>query len=368
VAYLKELTARGINLKFPIFFPDATRGVVRSIDSFDLEKAGVEGLIVNTYHLMEKPGASTLKENGGIKNLMNWKGLIISDSGGFQVMSMIHKNKNLGKITKDGVVFYSGSASKRKKNLLSPEKSIQVQFAIGADIMICLDDFTNPKGSLEDAKLSVEHTIDWAKRCKAEFENLVKSKKMDETTRPLLFGVVQGGCYKNLREKCAEELVKIGFDGFGFGGWPMNEEGKLDKEILKLTAEAMPDDKPKYALGVGTPQDIIDCTAMGYNIFDCVIPTREARHQRLYVFDKDPRNGQLDPSNIHYQYILREVYFRDQSPISEFCDCHTCQNFSRSYLHHLFRIEDSLAWRLATIHNLRTYTLTTDHLRQSVPD
>jgi queuine tRNA-ribosyltransferase len=347
---VKNITIKGNHLNLPTFFPDATRGVIRTLDSQDLEGAKVEGLIVNTYHLMSKPGTTVLKEVGGIKKLMDWDGWIISDSGGFQLLSMIYQNPAFGKINKDGVIFYKDSKGGKEKYNFTPEKSIQVQFSLNADIMICLDDCPAVNASPEEEQLSIERTIEWAKRCKEEFNTQVKNKKMTNETRPLLFGVIQGGNNQALRKQCAEELLKIGFDGYGFGGWPL-EDGKYNYDILKFTADLIPDNLPKYALGVGNPQAVYDCYQMGWNIFDCVLPTRDARHQRLYILNPEDREKIYS-----YLHIKEEKYFRDMSPIDTNCDCHTCQHYSRAYLKHLFEIEDATAGRLATIHNLRTYT------------
>ncbi len=354
----KNITLKGKTFELPAFFPDATRGVIRTLDSQDLEQEKIEGLIVNTYHLMSKPGVTVLKEVGGIKPFMNWQdGWIISDSGGFQLLSMIYQNPAFGKINKDGVIFYKDSKGGKEKYNFTPEKSIQVQFAIGADIMICLDDCPAANATQEEEQLSIERTIDWAKRCKEEFACQIKNRKMTDENRPLLFGVIQGGNSKELRQKCAQELLKIGFDGYGFGGWPL-EDGKYNYDILGFTASLIPDHLPKYALGVGNPQAVWDCYQLGWNIFDCVLPTRDARHQRLYILNPDT------PENIYsYLQIKEEKYFRDSLPVDPQCDCHACRHYSRSYIKHLFEIEDATASRLATIHNLRTYTRLIEKLR-----
>lgn len=359
--YLKQTQIRGKTVKFPIYFPDATRAVVRSLDSDDLQKAKVEGVVVNTYHLASQPGASVIDQLGGVKKLMNWPGLVASDSGGFQILSIIQKNPAAGTVTDKGIVFRAG----REKNLFSPEKSIQVQMALDPDIVICLDDFTPPNAKLDAIEISVNRTVEWAKRGKEEFLKQVEKRKIADEDRPLLLAVIQGGDSKAMREKCAQELMKIDFDGYGFGGWPLDKDGKLDFEITSFTASLTPDNVPRFALGVGSPQNILDCFRCGYHIFDCVLPTRDARHRRLYVFDKDPDDPAfLEPQQIHrYLYILREKFVRDSRPISPYCDCYTCRNYSRAYLHHLFKIEESLAWRLATIHNLRTYTRLIEKLR-----
>lgn len=348
----------------PTFFPDATRGVARSIDSHDLEKASVEGLVVNTYHLMTQPGSRILKQAEGIKKFMHWDRWIISDSGGFQLLSMIYQDKSFGSINANGVIFYKGE--KREKYLFTPEKSIQMQFTIGSDIMICLDDCPRLDANDEENKLSVDRTIEWAKRCKAEYEKQLEQRKMTKDQRPLLFGVIQGGNDKAQRERCAIELQKIGFDGYGFGGWPLDKQGILNAEILSYTASLIPHNFPKYALGVGNPQAVVDSYHMGWNIFDCVLPTRDARHQRLYVFRKDPAAIDIHTEKQIYEFvhIMKEEYVKDESPISQYCDCYTCENYSKAYLHHLFTIKDVLAMRLATIHNVRMYTMLIQLLRE----
>lgn len=351
----KSLSVKGKTYNLPIYLPDATRAVTKSIDSVDLNNAHVKGAVVNTYHLMTNPGISVLEKFGGVKGFMNYDGLITSDSGGWQIFSLIHRNKNLGSITDRGVTFSIGGG---KKTLFSPEKSVEVQFSIGSDIVICLDDFTPPDAKPNAIKESVERTIKWAKASKAEYERQIEIRELKENERPLLFSVIQGGWDKELRKYCAEELIKIGFDGYGFGGYVVDEGKGLNLEISKYIAELIPDDKIKFALGVGTPYEIAMCHEFGWDIFDCTLPTRDGRHKRLYTFAGEPTSVEdlKNPRFHQYVYIDREVYRRDESPISEFCDCHTCKNFTKAYLHHLFNIEDLGAYRLATIHNLRTYT------------
>lgn len=352
-------------MQFPIYFPDATRAVIRTLDSQDLQAAGIEGVVTNTYHLMTQPGTTVIESQGGLHKFMGWEGWITTDSGGFQVMSMLQGNPHLGKITDDGIIFYQSSHGRRQKYEFTPEKSIQVQFKLGADIMVCLDEFTNPNASSAEAERSIERTTAWAKRCRDEFDRLIKQHKMSDIDRPILIGVIQGGRDKKLRARSSRELLEVGFDGYGLGGWPFDENGKLDVELVKFNADLTPDSLPKFALGIGNPQDIINCFKMGYTMFDCVLPTRDARHQRLYTFRHDP--DQIDLLSVDqinkYLYILREPYTRDHRPISEYCDCHTCRHYSRAYLHHLFRIKDATAGRLATIHNLQMYTMLVERLR-----
>ncbi len=356
-------------LKLPTFFPDATRGVIRSLDSKDLLDAGVEGLVVNTYHLLSQPGPSVIKSMQGIKNYMSWPGFIITDSGGFQMFSLIQKNKSLGKIYKDGVTFHLHSKSGRKKYQITPEKCIQIQFDINPDIMIVLDYFTPYKAEDDLIKTSVDWTLEWAKRCKEEFERQCEARKLTEDTRPMLFGVVQGAHNRKERERCAVGLQKIKFDGYGYGGWPFDEDLNFDMDLTRYIPELFPKDTVLYGLGVGNPEAVVESVKAGWRVFDCVLPTRDARHKRLYNFNKDPNaitNIFNEEKYYSFLYPSREKYTRDNAPISEFCDCFTCKNYTRAYLNHLFSIEDSLAWRLASIHNLRFYTKLIELTRNSL--
>lgn len=352
---------KGLEVQLPIFCPDATKGVVKGVGFDDLEKAGVKGVVVNTYHLANSLGLSLVKVVGGIKKFVNWYGLVISDSGGFQIMSLIQEKNLFGKITERGIHFKKNG----KTEIFTPEKSIQMQFALGADIMICLDDFTAVDAGKNEIEKSVEQTVSWAKRCKEEFLQQIKLRKISEKDKPKLFAVIQGGESKKLRARCAKELIAISFDGFGFGGWPLKKDGSLNKEILKFTADLMPNDLPKYALGVGNPQAVVNCFRFGYTIFDCVLPTRDARHKRLYVFKEDlDKTDILSAQNFYeYLYIEDEKYRRDFRPIEQGCDCLTCRTYSRAFIHHLLRVEDPSYFRLATIHNVRFYMRLTEKLK-----
>jgi queuine tRNA-ribosyltransferase len=344
-------------LPLPVFFPDATRGVIRSLDTSDIEATGTQGILVNTFHLWQELGTGMLEKFGGIKGFMNWKGAVISDSGGFQVMSVIKSGQIKGRITDEGAVFYP---VKNRKKILTPEKSIQFQMEMGSDMVIVLDDFTDPKSSYKDAKISVERTIQWAVRSKKEFEKITKKK------RPYILGVVQGGKYQDLREHCAKELSKIGFDGLGYGGWPIDEGGKFDYESARVIAENSPKDYFLYGLGVGKPEDIVGCSKLGFNIFDCVLPTRDARHGRLYVYNFNS----IDEIDLNvkdfYSFFTpnKDRYRNDNSRVSTACDCLLCTRYSRAYLAHLFKIGDFTAGRLATIHNLRFYFILMEKLRE----
>lgn len=350
------MTVKRRSYTLPLFFPDATLGVVRGLSSAQVAQTGIEGVVINTYHLIVKPGIKVLKKAGGIRSFMNWSGLTASDSGGFQLFSLIHSNPKLGRITDDGVVLYSGE-KQRHKTLFTPEKSIQAQFAIDSDMMICLDDFSPVNGSPARLEESVERTTAWATRCKKEFEKQCKKRRLTRANRPLLFAVVQGHRDAALRQRSAKELIDIGFDGYGFGGWPFDNEGKFDYTIAQVTADATPSDKPRFALGVGSPENIVRLRKMGYDIFDCVLPTRDARHQRLYVWTQQPAKIDLAKKKKWYEYLYidRGSFATDFSPISQHCDCPACANHTKAYLHHLFRIKDGLAYQLASVHNVHFY-------------
>ena len=357
---LNKLALKYGEIALPAFFPDGTYGVVRTVDSSDLLGAFVPGLVMNGFHLVSKPGLSVIKKFKGLHAFSSWNQPILTDSGGFQVFSLIRQNPKFGEIRKNELIFRPDGGS--EKIILTPEKSIQFQFSCDSDIMMCLDYCTSPEDSYEVSEFSVNVTIDWAKRCKEEYEKQLTSRKIANGERPLLFAIIQGGSFKDLRKRCAEELIKIGFDGFGFGGWPVAADGTLIEDILDYTASLMPDGKIKYAMGLGKPDGILKCVKMGYNLFDCVIPTREARHNRLYVFEDHISSANF--AYTHY-YILDEKHRRENEPVADDCDCHMCKNYSRAYLYHLYKVGDSLAYRLATIHNLRFYTRLMEKIRES---
>ena len=337
-------TAHG-RLDFPAFLPDGTRGVVRTLDADGLLVCGVKALMVNMLHLSSHPGTTVVKQLGGIHPFMGWDGPVMSDSGGFQVFSLIAENPKSGRVSKDGFAYRLDR--KQKKQILTPEKCIQKQFHIGADVMFCLDHCTNPDEDAVAQRESVTHTVNWASRCKDEFERRANS---DYPAK--LFAVVQGGADEGLRRECAERLLEIGFDGYGFGGWPIADDGGLVEAVAQV-AELVPVDAPKHALGIGKPGNVVRAFEFGYHTFDCTIPTRDARNKRLYAFD-----GEIDLLSddfYRYVYIGDERYARDDKPIDATCDGLCCQRYSRAYIHHLFAIGETLSLRLATMHNLRFY-------------
>jgi len=355
----KYLKSKNGQIALPIFFPDATKAVVRSLDSVDIAATKTKGILVNTYHLYNDVGLRLIKDFGGVRNFMNWDGGVISDSGGFQVMSLVKGKQVKGKVSDNGVVFYP---TRKKKIVLTPEKSIQIQAAIQADMMVVLDDFTDPSDNYDQAKLSVKRTINWAARSKEEFEKIYKGKKSE---RPYLLAVVQGGEYLDLRKYCTKELIKIGFDGLGYGGWPMDARGNFNYDVAEVIAKNTPKDYFLYGLGIGKPNEIVECNKLGFNIFDCVLPTRDARHKRLYVYNSDSIDKIDVAKQSFFSYLVpdKQIYYNDKSPVSKACDCLLCKNYSRAYLSHLFKSEPMSAMRLATIHNLRFYSILMEKLR-----
>jgi queuine tRNA-ribosyltransferase len=361
-----EANRRGLDLphgrlRFPAFLPDATQGVVRSLDSQDLLACGIEAVQTNVFHLMQRPGSATIKALGGLHSMFGWSGPIVTDSGGFQAYSLIHENPRYGTLTQRGMFFRPEGSDHRFQ--LTPEKSVQLQVGYGADVVICLDDCTHADAPLTQQQEAVALTVAWAKRGKAEFERRVEQRHLAPAQRPKLLAVVQGGDQRDLRRRCAEELLEIGFDGFGLGGWPLDSQGHLLYEIIAYTRELIPSRWPMHALGVGQPSNIVACAALGYDLFDSTMPTRDARHGRLCVFNGPAAGSTLEGEWFSHLYIADEKHTRARAPLSEHCDCLCCSRYSRAYLHHLFKIKDSLYFRLATLHNLRFMTQLMARLR-----
>ncbi len=351
-------------LHFPIYMPDATLGVVRATDASDLEQCQVQAVVMNTFHLMQRPGSSTIQALGGLHTMSSWPYPIVTDSGGFQAYSLIQQNARFGSIDSDGISFKPEGAE--RKFQLTPEKAVQLQMSYGADIIMCLDYCTHvdaPDSVQEDAVL---HTIAWAKRCKEEYQRLLKQKRLSPEQRPLLFGVIQGGGSLVLRKRCTEALLEIGFDGFGYGGWPLDKQGKLLTEIITYTRELVPEQFPMHALGVGHPANVVDCARIGYGLFDSAMPTRDARHARLYTFTQPLTSLTLATGEkwLAYLYVGDDKHIKNDLPVSSYCDCLCCTRYTLGYLHHLFKINDTLFFRLATIHNLRFMTMLTQRLRE----
>ena len=346
-------------VRSPAFLPDATSGVVRSLDAGDLEECGIQAVVMNAFHLMQRPGSSTVHALGGLHAMAGWRRPIITDSGGFQAYSLIRQNRSYGRLTDRGISFHPDGSD--RKFLLTPEKAVQLQLAYGADVAICLDDCTHVDDPAPTQEASVRRTVAWARRCKREFERNVAPGHVDGEMRPLLFAVIQGGGSLELRKRCAGELLDVGFDGFGFGGWPLDSSGNLLVDLLGYTRDLVPRQFPMHALGVGHPTGIVACAALGYALFDSALPTRDARSGRLYGGAWLASSSNSDWFD--YLYIQDDRFIKDTRPVLEGCDCRCCARYSRGYLHHLFEIKDTLAFRLATMHNLRYVTRLTEQLR-----
>jgi len=346
-------------LALPTFLPDATQGVVRALDARDLEACGVQALQTNVFHLMQKPGSSTIRALGGLHQMMSWDRPIVTDSGGFQVYSLIRQNPGDGQLSDRGMSFQPEGAA--RKFQLTPEKSVQLQLRYGADVVVCLDDCTHPEDPPATQQESVRRTIAWAQRCKAEFARLVAAKGLSEADRPLLLAVIQGGTSRELRRHCAEALLEIGFDAYGYGGWPLDGEGNLLVDVFAYLRELVPRKFPMHALGVGHPASVVTCVELGYDLLDSVMPTRDARHGRLYVFNQPVG---LDDDFFSYLYVSDNRHIKAKGPVSPHCDCPCCAHYSLGYLHHLFKLGDGLYQRLATMHNLRFMMQLLERLRK----
>jgi queuine tRNA-ribosyltransferase len=345
-------TAHG-NLAAPFFMPDATRALVKFLSSNEVSASGISALVVNTLHLYLEPGLKIIKKAGGVHKFMNWDKPILSDSGGYQVFSLIHKNPKMGKITNNGAIFHSPSDGSIHE--LTPEKAIQIQFDLGVDIMVCLDDCPPNDFSRPLLEKAVERTIVWAARCKKEYNKQLKKRGIAPEKKPLIFGVIQGGEELDLREYCTKELIKIGFDGYGFGARHIDKDGNFLAEVLRATAEFVPNDKIKFALGVGLPEDIVRCYKMGWDIFDCVIPTREGRHGKLFYW-KNKKNNSPQKNFYKTVNIGNSRFSSDFSLINPDSSLKILRQHSLAYLHHLFKINDPLGARLASLNNLEFYS------------
>ncbi|MBN1343052.1 MAG: tRNA guanosine(34) transglycosylase Tgt [Phycisphaerae bacterium] len=341
-------------LTLPAYLPDATRGVIRSLDATDLDAVGVRAVMVNVFHLLNRPGVRLIAEQGGIHRFMNWTGPIAADSGGFQVFSLLDGAPKLGSVSNKGFTYRLDPSG--KKHLLTPAKCIQAQLRLGADLLFCLDYCAGPDVSPQALRQGVRQTVEWSRACRETFDQILDEQRIPPERRPLLLGVVQGGEDPSLRRECAECLREIGFDGYGFGGWPVTDSGRLT-ESVGWVVDLTPSDKPRFALGIGKPENLVQAFRLGYDLFDCVMPTRDARHRRLYVFNQSVEQQRPGKGADFYRCIYMEdaKHVRDPEPVDPGCDCLCCRGYSRAYLHHLFRIKDGLAHRLASIHNLRFY-------------
>jgi queuine tRNA-ribosyltransferase len=337
-ARLGMVTTSHGEVKTPVFMPVGTQATVKTLSPEDLAVLGAEIILSNTYHLFLRPGHELIREFGGLHGFMNWNRPILTDSGGFQVFSLAE----LRKITEEGVTFQShvdGGA----KHFITPEVAIEIQEALGADIIMAFDECIPYPATRDYAQESLERTLRWARRCAA-------AKK---DTGQALFGIVQGGMYPDLRKRSADALVDIGFEGYAIGGLSVGETKPVMYEMIEASVPALPGDKPRYLMGVGTPEDLLEGVERGIDMFDCVMPTRNGRNGTFFT-----SFGKVVIRNAQYE--------KDKLPIDPECGCYTCRNFSRAYLRHLYNAGEILALRLGTIHNLFFYLNLMRGVRSSI--
>ena len=351
-------TAHGA-IETPVFMPVGTVGSVKSVPQHILEELGIQILLGNTYHLYLRPGHELIRQLGGLHRFMSWKRNILTDSGGFQVFSL----NELRKVSEEGVEFRShldGSS-----HFFTPERSMEIQIALGADIIMAFDECTEHPATRERARESMELTARWAKRSKEYFDAhkhevpwMNASEAQAESRSPTrstqsLFGIVQGGMYSDLRRESAERLVEMDFPGYAIGGLSVGEPREKTREVIANTLPLLPADKPRYVMGVGYPEEIVEYAAMGVDMMDCVLPTRAARHGLLFTSE-----GRMNIKNARYA--------RDQQPPDPVCTCMVCSRYARAYLRHLFVAGEPLAAVLNTIHNLAHYLDTMRSVRHAI--
>lgn len=329
-------TTRNGEFHTPCFAPDATRATIKHLTPRDFKEIGLELILSNTYHLMLRPGEDIVKKAGGIQKMVRHEGPMLTDSGGFQAFSLVHRSK-LGKITDEGVEFQSHLDGKR--HLLTPEKSIEIQYKIGADIFMVLDECVPNPCEWEYAVKAMERTFDWAKRSKAKFDELSK----DDPNPPHLWGIVQGATYDDLRAESARQIMSLDFDGYAIGGLAVGEPAEEMYRILDVLNPILPEDKPRYLMGIGTPENIRESIKRGVDVFDSVLPTRNARHGYMFTSQGTVR-------------IKNEQYKKDFTPLDPACRCYACTGgFTKAYIRHLLNVDEPLGKHLCTIHNLTHY-------------
>lgn len=351
-------TLHGV-IQTPFFMPIATRAAVKNLTPQDLKELGAEIILSNTYHLLLRPGMDIIKKIGGLHKFMAWDGPILTDSGGYQVFSLA----NLRKIKEEGVEFKSEVDG--AKILLTPEKVIEIQRILGSDIMMVLDECPPWPCHKKYAMKSLELTTRWAKRSKDFLQKIMKSKKQKNKKTNLIFGIVQGSTYKDLRLESVKKLIEIGFDGYAVGGLAVGEPREKMYQTLDYLVPSLPENKPHYLMGVGKPEEIVEAVKRGIDMFDCVIPTRNARHGLLYVFG----NKKINFNRKSFYQTIRitnEQYKNDKLPLDSHCNCYTCQNYSRAYLRHLFMTKERLGLRLASLHNLAFYLDLMKKIREQI--
>lgn len=330
-------TNHGI-IKTPVFMPVGTRATVKTMTPEEVKDLGAQIILSNTYHLFLRPGPEIIEKAEGLHKFMNWHGPILTDSGGFQVFSLSANRK----ITEEGVTFRSHIDG--SKQFLSPEISIDVQNSLGSDIIMAFDECAPYPATYEYIEHSMNRTTRWAKRCKDHHKN---------TDNQALFGIVQGGMYKDLRKKSAEDLVAMDFPGYAVGGLSVGEPKDIMVDILDYTTDFLPEDKPRYLMGVGTPDYLFEAVEHGIDMADCVLPTRIAR------------NGTAMTS-VGRVIVKNGKYKEDFTSLDENCDCYTCKNYTKAYIRHLFNVNEILAYRLLSIHNIYFLTNLMENIRNSI--
>jgi queuine tRNA-ribosyltransferase len=334
-------TPHGV-VETPVFAPVGTQGSVKTLLSQDLEKLDIQLILGNTYHLYLRPGVEVIQKAGGLHKFMSWSGAILTDSGGYQVFSM----EQLRRISEDGVEFRShidGSL-----HFLSPEKATQIQMALGSDIIMCFDECPPYPCTEDHARRAMEITTRWAKRCKEALTPLESG-----VPGPLLYGITQGAIYPALRKESTQQLIDLDFPGYALGGLSLGEPHSATLEMVALSTDLLPEDKPRYLMGVGTPEDLWEAVGLGIDQFDCVLPTRNGRNGQLFT-----STGKLNIKNAPYR--------EDFAPPDSECDCDLCARYSRAYLHHLFRAGELSALRLASLHNVAFLIKLMRKIRQSI--
>ncbi len=333
-------TAHG-DIETPIFMPVGTQATVKALTPTQLEECKAQIILGNTYHLFLRPGHKVIEKLGGLHKFMNWNKPILTDSGGYQVFSL----SELRKITEEGVEFKSHLDGSKK--FISPEIALEIQNSLNSDIVMVLDECPPYPSTYDYINLSLALTIRWAERARKVWNFSVEEHGRYQ------FGIVQGGMVKELRRKATSKLIEIGFDGYAIGGLSVGEPKHLMYEVLNYSVEWLPESKPRYLMGVGKPEDILFAVEQGVDMFDCVLPTRNARNGQLFT-----ENGPIN--------IKKEEYKLDENPVEENCDCYTCRNFSRAYLRHLFHAKEILSSVLNTIHNVRFFLRMMKKTREAI--
>lgn len=333
------ITTHG-KINTPVFMPVGTQATVKALSPEELKAAGAQIILGNTYHLYLRPGCDIIGRFSGLHRFMHWDRPVLTDSGGFQVFSL----SKLRKLTEEGYAFQSHIDGSR--HMLSPEKSIEVQICLDSDIIMCLDQCLEHPAPHDKAVEALELTTRWAGRCKTFWQERTDRQNS-------LFGIVQGGMFRDLRRRSAQEIAEIGFPGYAIGGLSVGEPKELMMEMAAHTLPLLPGDRPRYIMGVGTPEDLVELVGLGADMFDCVMPTRNARNGQMFT-----EQGTINICNARFR--------DDEGPVDPSCDCYTCRNYSLAYLRHLYTAREMLAYRLNSIHNIHYYVNLVKAMRKAI--